>query len=544
LAFHAEGAGRADLVLWYGSRAGRRASELWAHREAAAQYERALRSAPESDIRMRAELSDALANELALFDRWQESTKARTMALELWREAGDPGRQSKSMRELAKAMWRLCRGPEWLQACEAALALAEPLGPSPELAKAYEGIGLVRQAREMAEQFGLPDVVSDALNTEAWQIRGMGGDWASPMQVALEVALSGGHEEQAGRAFASAYMMYGDDLRFEDAERSYDDALAYCERHDIGTFAVCLQGQRVAVLEQSGNWDECLSLGHALLDQHRLSPWNRLRPLCSTAKVMARRGQPGFWRYLDEAMESAIRLGEAHWVRPAVIARIEAYWLEGRLHAAMSELDRALSAGATAGTPLATVARTTPIDRCWIALWRRRLTGTANAVDHPVDMEPFASQLAGDGARAAMLWDRLGCPYQAALALLDTTEETRLRESLARLVDLGADATARLVRRTMRDLGMRSVPAGVRTATRANPRHLTQREQEILQFLVTGNSNEEISRSLFISVRTVENHVSAILGKLGTDSRKGAAKEARRLGLTRPDRLPLSNTSR
>ena len=65
--------------------------------------------------------------------------------LELWRKAGDPRRESQSMREVSKAMWRLCRGPEWLQASEAALALAEPLGPSPELARAYEGIGLVRR---------------------------------------------------------------------------------------------------------------------------------------------------------------------------------------------------------------------------------------------------------------------------------------------------------------------------------------------------------------------------------------------------------------
>jgi DNA-binding CsgD family transcriptional regulator len=542
LAFHAEGAGSADLVLWYGSRAGRRASELWAHREAAAQYERALRSAPNSDIRTRAELSDALARELALFDTWQESAKVRATALELWRQAGDPGRQSKSMREFAKAMWRLCRGPEWLQASEGALALAEPLGPGPELALAYEGMGLARQAREMAEQFGLSDVLSDALDTEAWQIRGMDGDWTLPMQVALEVALSGGHEEQAGRAFASAYMLYGDDLRFEEAERSYDDALAYCEEHDIGTFAVCLQGQRTAVLEQSGDWDECLSLGHALLDQQTLSPWNRLRPLCSTAKVMARRGQPGFWPYLDEAMESALRLGEAHWIRHVGIARTEAYWLEGRLDAAISELDRvrslsSFSAGATAETLLAAAAGAPAIERCWIALWLRRLTGTAHAVDHAVDIDPFAAQLGGDGARAAMLWDRLRCPYQAALALLDTKQEALLRESLSRLVDLGAEATARLVRRTMRDLGIRSIPAGARTATKAHPRGLTPREQEILQLLAKGNSNEEISRSLFISIRTVENHVSAILIKLGTDSRKGAAKEARRLGLTHSDRL-------
>ena len=391
----------------------------------------------------------------------------------------------------------------------------------------------------MAEQFGLTDVVSDALDTEAWQIRGMGGDWTLPMQVALEVALSGGHEEQAGRAFASAYMMYGDDLRFEEAERSYGDALAYCEEHDIGTFAVCLQGQRTAVLEQSGRWDECLSLGHALLDQHTLSPWNRLRPLCSTAKVMARRGQPGFWPYLDEAMESAIRLGESHWIRPVGIARTEAYWLEGRLDAAISELDRVRSLSAAACCDAAC-----GCGRCYCC--RSLLDGSLDAAPQlgqtqdAVDIEPFASQLAGDGARAAMLWDRLGCPYQAALALLDTKEETHLRESLARLVDLGAEAAARLVRRTMRDLGIRSIPAGARTAARAHPRGLTAREQEILELLSQGQSNEEISARLFISVRTVEHHVSAILGKLGATTRKGAAEEALKLGLTKSDRVSVS----
>ncbi len=176
LAFHAEGAGRDDLVVRYGSRAGQRASELAAHREAAAQYARALRSALEMDIRTRAELTDALATELSLVDRWEESARVRTTALELWREAGDPRRESRSMREFSKAMWRLCRGIEWLEAAEAALALAEPLGPSPELARAYEGIGLVRQSREMAEQFGLADVLSDALDSEAWMIRGIDGD--------------------------------------------------------------------------------------------------------------------------------------------------------------------------------------------------------------------------------------------------------------------------------------------------------------------------------------------------------------------------------
>ena len=67
--------------------------------------------------------------------------------------------------------------------------------------------------------------------------------------------------------------------------------------------------------------------------------------------------------------------------------------------------------------------------------------------------EPYASQIAGDHVRAAQLWDGLGCPYQAALALLDATDEAPLRDSLTRLERLGAIAAARVARRRMRDLG-------------------------------------------------------------------------------------------
>jgi DNA-binding NarL/FixJ family response regulator len=91
----------------------------------------------------------------------------------------------------------------------------------------------------------------------------------------------------------------------------------------------------------------------------------------------------------------------------------------------------------------------------------------------------------------------------------------------------------------MRDLGIRGIPAGARTATKAHPRGLTAREQQILQLLSEGQSNEEISATLFISVRTVEHHVSAILGKLGVSTRHRAAKEARQLGLTHADYVSL-----
>jgi DNA-binding CsgD family transcriptional regulator len=539
LAFHAEGSGDAALVLTHAPRAARRAAELGARREAAAQYERALRFVPATDLRTRAELLDNLAQQLGFFEEWEERCSE---AVALWHALGDSRRECDSLLSLAWGSWWLCRGADFRQGADAALKLAEALGPSPQLAYAsnalafrhmsegryQDSLTLIRQVRGMAAQLGLGDVISDCLNLEAQLVRAVGDDWTVPMQAALETALSGGHEFRAYNAFLHLYMLYCADLRNDEAEQIFNDALAYCDLHDVGK--PCLLAERAGVCEQLGRWDECVSVIRAVLDEQSVSPANRMQSLSILAKVMARRGQDGYWQYLDEAMDSAISLEQPEWLIFVGLARIEAYWLEGRLDAARAELDRARDASAGIAVP----------HRRWLALWTRRLTGAAE----PIDLEPFASHVAGNAAHAAELWDRLGYRYEAALALLDTKEESHLRESLTRLVDLGADATARLVRRTMRDLGIRSIPAGARTATKAHPRGLTPREQEILQLLAEGNSNEEISRSLFISIRTVENHVSAILIKLGTDSRKGAAKEARRLGLTPQHRSPVATKSK
>ena len=69
MAFHAEGAGDGPAVLRYAPAAARRAAELGAHREAAAQYGRALRFAGGAGAATAAGLYDAFGYEASLLDR-------------------------------------------------------------------------------------------------------------------------------------------------------------------------------------------------------------------------------------------------------------------------------------------------------------------------------------------------------------------------------------------------------------------------------------------------------------------------------------------
>ena len=167
-----------------------------------------------------------------------------------------------------------------------------------------------------------------------------------------------------------------------------------------------------------------------------------------------------------------------------------------------------------------------------LVLWRHR--AGLSAPEGRALPEPIALELDGRHTDAAAAWDELGCPYEAAVALCLADDEAAVAEAHARLREMGAAAAAKIAARRLRERGVRGIARGPRRATREHPAGLTPRELTVLDLVAEGISNAEIAERLFVSPRTVDYHVSALLRKLDARTRGEAVAAARRLGVVEP----------
>ena len=81
------------------------------------------------------------------------------------------------------------------------------------------------------------------------------------------------------------------------------------------------------------------------------------------------------------------------------------------------------------------------------------------------------------------------------------------------------------------ELGARLIDAETAAARRAEEDPLSEREREVLRLLALGHTNQEISKQLYISVRTAETHRAHIMQKLRLSSRAELVRYALEQGL-------------
>jgi DNA-binding CsgD family transcriptional regulator len=160
----------------------------------------------------------------------------------------------------------------------------------------------------------------------------------------------------------------------------------------------------------------------------------------------------------------------------------------------------------------------------WVTGELARWVALASGESPPVRTEePFAHELAGTWRDAAAAWDRLGCPYDAALARL-SGDAAAVLEAQETFESLGARRAVERARARLRELGVRGGRRGPRQSTRADALGLTGRQREILGLVAEGLTDVQIAARLHLSAKTVNHHVGAVLTKLNVHSRADAVR--------------------
>ncbi len=538
LVHHAAHAEDAQQVLKYGPRAAEQASSHGAHREAARYYQAAIRYQSLLSTAEQARLLDALSFEYYLTGQIDASIQVRLQAVDLWRQFADPVQVGDGLRWLSRLYW--FQGNKALadQYAGQAIAALEPLQPVQDQAKnwaralamaysnqsqlymlAYENKAAIvwgKKALALAEPLNETEIIIHALtnigSAESLDDFEIGRD---KLEQALRLAVAHEMHDHVARCYANLSSRTVENRNYPLAERDLAEGLAYTTDHDMDSYRVYLLGWRARCFFEQGRWTDAASSAEEVLQLHPGSAVIALPGITTLGHLAARQGLPDAWRWLDQAQALALPTGEFQRIGPVTAARAEAAWWNGQPERVLQELRavEGLSDPDKNGYTLGAVAY-------WA--WR---AGSAAGRDLEIPAV-YQAMIAGDWLTAATEWERIGCPFERALALAQGDPESQ-RLALAIFEQLGARPAARRLREQLVSGGVKGLPRGARSSTRNNPAGLTAREMDILALLEQGLSNAEIASQLSISPKTVDHHVSAILTKMQAHSRLEAAALAR-----------------
>ena len=356
-------------------------------------------------------------------------------------------------------------------------------------ARAQDSIACGQRAVALAREVGDPAITSHALTnigTSQWQLEDPAGP--ATIEEGLRIALDAGDVEDACRAYVNIVWNLLDRYRLDEAERYLAAAVRLAEDAEFLGFLSYMHVERAMLEFSRGWWDAAVRSAELSVDT---SLPVRCPAFTVIGRVAARRGQPEAAGLLWTAWDLAVKSGELQRTGPVAVR------LGDQVH------------------------------RAELGYW---LAKAGQRVQPPGD-HPYSIQAAGRWREAAAFWESAGCPYEQAMALAESRDPEPMLTALGMLDELAAKPLATRIRRRLRALGVARIPRGPLTETRVNPAGLTGRQVDVLRLLGQGFTNAQIAGQLVVSVRTVDSHVAAVLGKLGAASRQEAAARAAELGL-------------
>ncbi len=529
LVHHAEGAGDAAAVLAFAPTAATRAAALSAHREAEVLYAKALAVATAPD--QRARLTEARAQQLYLAGSLPDALDGHRAAAELWRRQGEAAAQARNLARVSYLSFLVGEYESVEQAADAAIACLAGRPPGPELAAIYDGRSRLRfmasdpagavhwgeRAHELARSLGEGQLLLEATVTlgAARMLRG-DTDGAAVLRHALGDARAREQEDVAARA--TLYLAWLPLLQrsYDGVPRHLEEGLRYADDHELSYWRQLLASARVRYWFDQGRWREAEDEAAKIMEDVRPNRLAFVQVLIAVGALRGRQGRED----VDGCLERAKALAQDHpelaTVSPVAPALVERAVLRGEAGRARDIV--------TAGLAQASGAW----ERAGLWFWARQ-AGADPAVPASLP-EPYALLRAGDWRASAAWWQSRGCRYEHAMTLSLSGDGDALRDAVRLLDELDARAAAALVRRRLRALGFGAVPRGPRGFTRSNAAGLTEREHEVLSLVAEGLGNSAIARRLYLSPKTVERHVSAVLRKLDAVDRRAAVAAARSMG--------------
>ena len=538
LAHHAAEAGDVDAVLRHAPTAAHQAATLGAHREAHAQLARALPYLDRLPDDEHTELLAAYAYECEVVDRQIEAKDAWRSAIERWHTAGEHERWADAHTNLARVLFALGENASAESASARAIAVLEGLKAEAALVRAYQFRAALRMLERDAEAAIAWGTRAIELATAAGDHRTLAGahvtvasalmlDGRADYALHFERAIALAQEHDYHVVHANAYLNRGSGAgelhRFDEAEQHLRKAIAIAEQHDMDSQASYSLAWLALTRLYRGDWDEAAALTGRSLVRSSTSTITRIMALAALGRLRVRRGDPEAWPPLDEALELALSTAALQRLAPVHAARAEAAWYDGDVDRVRNEAAAVYELAVQASHP-------------WfvgeLGYWRS-LAGDLDELP-TIAAEPFALQVRGRHRDAAAAWETLGCPFETARALAESPAEQDVRDAIDAFTRLGARVAAERARARLRESGATRVPLGPRVRTQRHPAGLTPREAQVLSRLVEGLSNAQIAERHRVSTRTVEHQVSAVLAKLGVETRAAAIAEAHRRGLVPP----------